>query len=270
MQPPLDQLMEVVEASPAMVAAQDRAGWVSLFAPDGIIEDPVGAGPHLRAGPGGEDQLGLFWDTFIAGTDIRFEVARDGRHDLAIGRDVTIHTRFASGFTLQVPAYVIYELDEGADGLLVTRLAAHWSLRRMVVKVLLGGPLAWWSMTLLSLRLLANQRLRGILGYLKALTRGVFGRGEAAAVALGRAVAAKDEAALGALLADTSPAREALVDLAQLRVSNPIACGQTVAARIDFAREGEPQTGVALFTFDDDRRIRTATLFVAEADASRT
>jgi steroid delta-isomerase len=39
----------------------DRAGWIGLFAEDGVLEDPVGTRPCV-----GHDELGEFWDTIHA------------------------------------------------------------------------------------------------------------------------------------------------------------------------------------------------------------
>ena len=73
-----DQMLAVVNASPAAVAAHDKSQWLGLFSRQGIVEDPVGSAAHVRkAGLQAVDPLDPFYETFIAPNDIRFEVERD-------------------------------------------------------------------------------------------------------------------------------------------------------------------------------------------------
>ena len=45
--PAPEQIRAVVEASPAAVAAHDKAAWTALFAPDGAVLKPSAASPQL-------------------------------------------------------------------------------------------------------------------------------------------------------------------------------------------------------------------------------
>ena len=59
------------------VLAGDREGWLSLFADDAVVQDPVGESPLDPTGQGhrGRDAIGNFYDTVIApGTMEKFEI----------------------------------------------------------------------------------------------------------------------------------------------------------------------------------------------------
>ncbi|MFC7755274.1 transporter [Tsukamurella soli] len=141
------EMLAVVAASPAAVAAHDKQRWLDLFAPDHILEDPVGSRPVLggvydrRSGERGNGPLSRFWDAFIAANDIVFDVRADFRRGHHIVRDATITTTMASGATVSTPLHILYEMTPfepslsgpasagatGADGgWRIRRMAAHW------------------------------------------------------------------------------------------------------------------------------------------------
>jgi len=69
---------DLARRSQAAVKAKDRAGWLSLFAPDAIVQDPIGPSPLDPAGAGhrGPEAIAAFYDTVIAPNDsITFEIA---------------------------------------------------------------------------------------------------------------------------------------------------------------------------------------------------
>jgi len=68
---------DLARRSQAAVKAKDRVGWLSLFAPDAIVQDPIGPSPLDPAGAGhrGPDAIAAFYDTVIAPNDsITFEI----------------------------------------------------------------------------------------------------------------------------------------------------------------------------------------------------
>ena len=73
-----------VGGSPAAVAAHDKEGWLSLFTPSAVVNDPVGSAPHR-----GPAQLSRFYDTFIAPNTIGFQVNHDVVCGASVLRDVT-------------------------------------------------------------------------------------------------------------------------------------------------------------------------------------
>jgi steroid Delta-isomerase len=68
---------DLARRSQAAVRAKDRAGWLSLFAPDAIVADPVGPSPFDEAGTGhrGSAAIAAFYDAVIAPNEsITFEI----------------------------------------------------------------------------------------------------------------------------------------------------------------------------------------------------
>ncbi len=106
---PLDRehLLAAVERSPQAAAAHDRAGWVALFTRDGRIEDPVGSRPHV-----GHEQIGSFYDTFIAPRDITFHRDLDIVFGTVVLRDLELEVAMGSAVTMYIPAFLRYDLRE--------------------------------------------------------------------------------------------------------------------------------------------------------------
>ncbi len=68
---------DLARRSQAAVRAKDRAAWLSLFAPDAVVEDPVGPSPFDKAGTGhrGSAAIAVFYDTVIAPNEsITFDI----------------------------------------------------------------------------------------------------------------------------------------------------------------------------------------------------
>jgi hypothetical protein len=267
-----EQLLAIVERSPEWVAAHHRENWLALFGDDALVEDPVGSPPARKA----TGALARFWDTFIAPHQIRFEVRRDHVIGRDVFRDVVIHTRISPHVAIEVPAYLLYQLDDGAHGLQVRRMAAHWQLGRLSLGALKLGPRAWLPMTRLFGRMLRLMGLSWVVGYLASLWTGIGARGLAAATDLSRALASRDTAALAALFIDDTALVElgatrlspsallsALPPGSRLEVTAPVTAGWTTSFR--FRIDGPaPLDGLALFEFAPElRRIRRARFFPA-------
>jgi ketosteroid isomerase-like protein len=72
-----DTARDLARMSQAAVRAKDRAAWLGLFAPDAIVEDPVGPSPFDEAGTGhrGSAAIAAFYDSVIAPNEsITFEI----------------------------------------------------------------------------------------------------------------------------------------------------------------------------------------------------
>jgi ketosteroid isomerase-like protein len=68
---------DLARRSQAAVKAKDRAGWLSLFAADAVVQDPIGPSPFDPDGTGhqGAAAIAAFYDTVIAPNDlITFEI----------------------------------------------------------------------------------------------------------------------------------------------------------------------------------------------------
>src|SRR5689334_2354981 len=58
------------------VESADRSTWISLFAPDGIVEDPIGVSMFDPEGKGhrGEAAIGAFYDNVISIGEVHFVI----------------------------------------------------------------------------------------------------------------------------------------------------------------------------------------------------
>ncbi len=68
---------DLARRSQAAVRAKDRAAWLALFAPDAVVQDPVGPSPFDTAGAGhrGTAAIAAFYDAVIAPNElITFEI----------------------------------------------------------------------------------------------------------------------------------------------------------------------------------------------------
>jgi hypothetical protein len=267
------ELLAIVERSPEHVAAHRREQWLTLFRDDALIEDPVGSPPARKA----TGALARFWDTFIAPHEIRFDVRRDHVIGRDVFRDAVIHTRIGPSIAIEVPAYLLYQLDDGADGgMRVSRMAAHWQLGKLSLGALKLGPRAWLPMTRLFGRMLRLMGFAWVGGYLGSLWSGIGARGLVAANQLARALESGDATAIAALFVDEGASVElgatslspralptALPAGSRLEIAAPVTAGWTTSFR--FRIDGPaPSEGLALFEFaPDTRRIRRARFFPA-------
>lgn len=116
----------------AAVMAGDREAWIDCFAPDALIEDPVGPSVLDESGEGhrGHDAIRSFWDTSISSMQsIEFLVERShagGDRCANVGR---IRNVLGDGSTVVVTGVFVYRVDDAG---LVTHLQAFWQFDQMV------------------------------------------------------------------------------------------------------------------------------------------
>lgn len=180
-------LVATVDRSPEAAGAHDRAGWVGLFAPDGRVEDPVGSRPHV-----GALSIGRFYDTFIGPRDIVFHRAADIVCGSTVIRDVVLEVGMGPTVRMRIPAVLRYDLRTVNGEWKFQRLQAYWELPAMVLQFLSNGVAAGSQGVALSRALLANQGLRGAVGFAAGF-RGPRIRGKRTVRALLDAIAAGDE-----------------------------------------------------------------------------
>ena len=68
---------DLARRSQAAVKAKDREGWLSLFAADAVVQDPIGPSPFDPDGTGhhGQTAIAAFYDSVIAPNElITFEI----------------------------------------------------------------------------------------------------------------------------------------------------------------------------------------------------
>ncbi len=198
---PLDRerLLGAVERSPQAAAAHDRAGWVGLFTADGGIEDPVGSRPHR-----GHTQIGRFYDTFIGPRDITFHRDLDFVFGTTVLRDLELEVPMGPAVTMFIPAFLRYDLREANGQWKIGELRAYWELPAMMLQFLRTGSRAASPALQLSRGLLANQGLRGAVGFMAGFRRpGVRHKGLVETFLA--AVARKDQPAALRALSPTAP-----------------------------------------------------------------
>jgi ketosteroid isomerase-like protein len=117
-------------ASMTAVTAGDKAAWLALFAPDAVVEDPVGPSMFDAEGKGhhGPEGISAFWDMTIGNVE-RFEfVIRDSH---AAGDEVanvgTITTYLPGGYRVDTDGVFVYRVGE--DGL-IRSMRAYWETER--------------------------------------------------------------------------------------------------------------------------------------------
>jgi len=117
-------------ASMRAADAGDRDGWLALFAPDAVVEDPVGPSGFDPEGKGhhGADGLAAFWATAIAAVE-RFDFVVHDSH--AAGDEVanvaTITSHLPGGYRVDTDLVAVYRVDEA--GLLLS-MRAFWETER--------------------------------------------------------------------------------------------------------------------------------------------
>jgi hypothetical protein len=276
-----EELLELVSRSPAAVRIHDKKAWLELFSRAAVVEDPVGTAPHHRTVPGegtasGDDPLARFWETFIAPNRISFAAYQDIVIGEEVVRDVLIRSQLPSGLTIEVPAYVIYRTTEENGEARIEALMAHWELRSMLRQGIAGGLAGLSTMIQLAWRMLKIQGAAGILGYVKGVSRGIFGRGRQAVRDFATALNARDEKALVGLLDGEEtlieypagvgePVHEFLAGAGRdlrVDVSGLTSAGWWSSCVFRASRGDVTHRGVAFFEFNPKtRKIRSARFF---------
>ena len=240
-------MLAAVERSPAAAGAHDREAWVGLFVSDARVEYPAGSQPHL-----GLLAIGRFYDTFIGPRDIAFDCDVDIVSGSTVIRDLSLEVDMLSRLTLQIPAYLRYDLEDDRGELKIAALYAFWELPAMVGQFLRSGARSVPAGLQLSKGLLTNQGLLGTLGFLSGF-RGAGTQGKRRfAEFLGEARAG-NEVAVRRLLAkraritagDDVPmsAAELLTRLADARPHKLIGSGYDLVVGLD--REGHRDVLIA-------------------------
>ncbi len=118
---------DLARRSQAAVRAKDRAGWLSLFAADAVVADPIGPSPLDPAGHGhrGLDAIAAFYDSVIAPNEaIRFDIERSYLCGDEVADVGIIRTTLPGGNQVVVVRGVYTYRTDGSG--LITALRAYW------------------------------------------------------------------------------------------------------------------------------------------------
>lgn len=118
------------QASYAAVIAKDKERWLSLFADDAVLEDPVGPSFFDPEGTGhhGKAAIAAFWDAAIAPVvEFTFTIRDSFAGGSACANVGTFSTRLDDGTRADTELVAVYRLDD--DGL-IRSMNAHWEVER--------------------------------------------------------------------------------------------------------------------------------------------
>jgi ketosteroid isomerase-like protein len=117
-------------ASMAAVEAGDREAWLGLFAPDAVVEDPIGPSPFDPDGTGhhGHEAIAAFYDSLIGPNEVRFRIEQSWAAGDEVANVGTITTTMPDGTVVHTDGVFTYRVDR--EGRLVA-LRAYWELDRV-------------------------------------------------------------------------------------------------------------------------------------------
>jgi steroid delta-isomerase len=118
---------DLARRSQAAVRIKDRAGWLSLFAADAVVADPIGPSPLDPAGQGhrGPEAIAAFYDQVIAPNEqISFEIERSYLCGDEVADVGIIRTTLPGGQHIVVVRGVYTYRADGAGQLAALR--AYW------------------------------------------------------------------------------------------------------------------------------------------------
>lgn len=111
------------------VLASDRAGWLSLFAEDAVVQDPVGESPLDPTGQGhqGKEAIGAFYDMIIGpGVMEKFEIVSSHPAGDECANVVDIRNKLGDQ-VIEMRMVVLYKAND--EGQLVS-LKAYWDFNK--------------------------------------------------------------------------------------------------------------------------------------------
>jgi hypothetical protein len=167
-------------ASPEIAGQHDKARWLALYSDDAIVEDPVGTPASHRGRRQGRfgDELGRFYEAFIAPSGIEMHARKDIVSDMHVFRAVDIHTtNLKTGLEMTVPANLLYQLVPRESELAIERMQAHWEANRMGRLLMGQGLLGTRTIAVMNWSMVRAFGIRWLLRYVKATQAGVGRQG---------------------------------------------------------------------------------------------
>jgi hypothetical protein len=118
--------------SMAKAEAKDRQGWLALFAPDAVVQDPVGPSVFDPEGTGhrGIEAITAFYDNVISTSEqVRFEMRQwaEGGDECAFAG--TIHITLPGGATGSVELINLYRVTPEGDR--IASLRSFWEFDKL-------------------------------------------------------------------------------------------------------------------------------------------
>jgi steroid delta-isomerase len=127
------------QLSNATVARGVKEDWLALFAPDAVIEDPVGPSfldPEGR-GHRGPEGISAFWDAHVGAIKgFHFHVTDSFANGPCCANVTRITTTLADGSTMDIDCVLIYTVDDAGR---IISLRAHWEPERALATITRPG-----------------------------------------------------------------------------------------------------------------------------------
>ena len=171
-----EAILRAAKASPELAGQHDKEGWLALYAEDAILEDPVGTPASHKGRRTGRlgDELGRFYEAFIAASAIEMVVRQDIVSGMHVFRAVDIHTtNLKTGLEMKVPANLLYEIVPRDGGLAIRRMQAHWELNRMSRVLMAQGALGMRTVAVMNWSMLRAFGPKWLLAYFKSSQKSV-------------------------------------------------------------------------------------------------
>ncbi|MFW2387535.1 MAG: hypothetical protein ACN4G0_04320 [Polyangiales bacterium] len=241
-----DARLRAAKASPELAGLHDKDGWLALYSDDAVVEDPVGTPASRRGRRPGRlgDELGRFYEAFIAASGIEMVTRQDVVSDMHVFRAVDIHTtNLKTGLKMVVPANLLYEVVPHGSGLAIRKMQAHWELNRMSRLLMGKGALGMRTIAVMNWSMLRAFGPSWLMRYFKSSQMGV-GRAGRELVERLPSLGSRDAGALFAPSAivdlpggSTVSPEEFLEGVSSLELRDLLASGSTVSglASIDWA-----------------------------------
>ena len=174
--PDRDALLRIAKASPEIAGRHDKEGWLALYSDDAVVEDPVGTPASHKGRRLGRlgDELGRFYEAFIAESGINIVARHEIVSDMYVFRAVDIHTtNLKTGLEMKVPANLLYEIVTRDGERAIRRMQAHWEVNRMGRIVMSQGLLGMWTIATMNWLMLRAFGPKWLVSYFKATQQGV-------------------------------------------------------------------------------------------------
>jgi hypothetical protein len=259
-----EALLRVAKASPEIAGQHDKERWLALYSDDAVLEDPVGTPASHKGRRRGRlgDEVGRFYEAFIARSGIEMLTRHDIVSDMHVFRAVDIHTtNLQTGMKMKVPANLLYEIVHRDGRLQIRRMQAHWELNRMSRAIMGQGLLGARTIAIMNWSMLRAFGPKWLMRYFRASQEGVGRKGrelvEQLASEVGRDGAGllDDGAAVELPGGATASAREFLDGCTSLQVRDLLASGRTVSglASIEWGAQSREAGFVAELASDATR-----------------
>ncbi len=267
-------ILDLVASSPLAASRKDRAAWLALFDENARIEDPAGSAPFSAFEPG--RGLDVFYDIFIAHSNISFLAGHDyvcGRH---VARDGVIIVDMAGSPRLDIPVFLRYEVSESGK---ILNLRAHWKPIAAAFRAVSCRPGGVEYLVSIGKHLFNAAGLRGIGGFSKAVVPAAIG-GRITVFRLknyletgrySQAVSLFSFLEGGEIIVysddvETHPAGYLTMgELKLISIEKMIGGGRFLSLRCDLLLSGRKRSGVAFITFSAAGfKIRKLEIFLRE------